>query len=911
MLKFFYRLKKRGGVVLFAVIAFMTLLITMATVAYFSARASYNTVISNYDFSQMYISTTSVSDMIIDALSETSSKAAPNATSGLNYFDGLKASVENMIKEAAKDDSKIGATLVGVSSNIAYADRDDKSKIMEAGANNAIEPGILDAIKTTIKLENVIKNTPSAGVNTYYFSVTTEGYYRNNTIKVQDIIYAEAGAKSPSDDNLFSTFFTGTAQELVGGNISPTSRMVVIDTQKISDNAYFQNKFTVFTGGNTDCAFMGGVKTCGGLYLKKIQNYNIPAPKKDGSGKVTERHDWIIGGDLWLDENITLDLNGNYLYVHGDLYVRNGHTLSAGGIFVEGNIYFLNGDGNIKIEKGTGSLTDASGNALPDGLYVNGDIKKVTDTSTEKVGTSWADGLTTLAGLASPALDPSTMTIAQMIGTINTLVNDMVSQSNLFGTGTGGNTPGVNLATGTVFKINGSTNDSSATGTTFTWADLNTVISEQTDDGKDYIDKFVTTSVDSLLDPKGGVAPVPYPSYSSDTAYSALLQLDFSKVPSTVTYGTAYEIGTVGGKSATITYPDPNTGDDETTKNINNCSNFIIDLPYVSGGYMLQYTNLSGGKIPMDPNAAGGTIRIETPNGPQKDADGNTMYMTEEVTKPDGTTETKFQLDDKGNKIEIPETMPIVLMANFDDGSSTPKDEKGFNAFRWTAAQGGNSGTVTVELVDKDDHSKSAQNFVVFEMGAYDTTTGKYRQYKVEDAGKLECPTYYAKEKEKVGSLNQVNAISALQPGSPEGSDQYKFLKTGSNDVQDGFPSNQRFDYSQYDNSKDLDNKIILVSNKNGKATSFNADGGDSTFCGYLYSPNSSYSCWNDKSSMPLFGGMIVTDYKVKLGSYLYAEPDPRLIAALGNTLKKQGGSGSKTVVETTWHTDTGKNYLG
>ena len=70
MLKFFYRLKRRGGAVLFAVIAIMSLLIAMAITAYFTARSSYQTVVSNYDFSQMYLSAVSVSDMMIEALTQ-------------------------------------------------------------------------------------------------------------------------------------------------------------------------------------------------------------------------------------------------------------------------------------------------------------------------------------------------------------------------------------------------------------------------------------------------------------------------------------------------------------------------------------------------------------------------------------------------------------------------------------------------------------------------------------------------------------------------------------------------------------------------------------------------------------------------------------------------------------------------
>jgi predicted ribosomally synthesized peptide with SipW-like signal peptide len=891
MLKFFYRLKRRGGVVLFAVIAFMTLLITMATVAYFSARASFNTVISNYDFSQMYISTTSVSDMIIDALAEDTSKAGADATKGLNYFKGLKSKIEGMITDTGGDPSKAGATLIGVSNNIAYADRDNVSKIMVDGANNAVEPGVIDAVKTTVKLESIVKDKPSSGINTYYFTITTVGYYRNNTITVQDSIYAEAGVASAKSTPLFSTFFTATGQQLKNGVPSHTTRAVIIDTQQISDNAYFQNEFTVFTGANTDCAFLGGIRTTGGLYLDKVQNYTITAPKKNGSGDVIERHDWIIGGDMYLGSNITLNLNGNDLFVHGDLYINNGHTLTAGNVYVEGNIYFLNGDGNIKIENGTDRIKiikDENGNDKivksgdANGVWVNGNIIKCGGTQKTGSGT-WAEGKATIADLAGK--NQSDLTIADEFAAINGLINTITGNnwSGFLNTGGGGNTPQIS---GGPLRINGSTNNSSTVGTTFNWGDYAVQVDVQDETATEYVDKIQAMTVDNLLDPTvdGGMKRIEYDNYSADEVYSSgrVLTLNFDGIGS-VAKGNRLPIGIVNGEEAYIIYND--------TDNIWNSKDVVIELPYVKGGYMLKYN----GAIPYMGGGGGNvTFKIKTPNGAQLDENGQPMYMTETVEK-DGKQVEQIAKDAKGNPIPVPESMPIVLAANFDDGSGTATDESGFNAFRWTAAQSSNSGMVTVELVDKDDPSKSATGNVVFEMGTYDKD-GKYVAYDPAKAANTEAVTYWAKEKEKVGTLNQVTNISSLQPSTPQGSDQYKFLKSGSNDIQ-----------------SDYDNKIILVSNKNGAKNAFNATGGDSTFCGYLYAPNGSFNAVQDKGTMPLFGGMIVSDYNIKLGSYLYGEPDPGLIAALGTTLHKKGGNNNSnpTTAETTWYTNLGKNYFG
>ncbi|MCR4779667.1 MAG: hypothetical protein K5876_01085, partial [Ruminiclostridium sp.] len=228
MLKFFYRLKKRGGVVLFAVIAFMTLLITMASVAYFTARASFNTVVSNYDFSQMYISTTSVSDMLIEALSQDTSKAGAAVTDNLNYFKDLKIKVDDLISAVTLDPTKINtadATLIGVSGNVSYLDKDNTEKLLQDGSNNAVEPGVLDAVKSTIKIIKVDLNVAElGGRNKYYFTFTTVGYYRNNTITVQDTLYAVAGPKGTKGNKLFTTFFTATGQELSSGVVDETGR---------------------------------------------------------------------------------------------------------------------------------------------------------------------------------------------------------------------------------------------------------------------------------------------------------------------------------------------------------------------------------------------------------------------------------------------------------------------------------------------------------------------------------------------------------------------------------------------------------------------------------------------------------------------------------------------------------------
>ena len=68
MIKRIGKLKQKKGAVLFVVIAIMTLLIAMASTAYYTARGAHNTVVSNYNYSQLYMSAISVADMVSEAV---------------------------------------------------------------------------------------------------------------------------------------------------------------------------------------------------------------------------------------------------------------------------------------------------------------------------------------------------------------------------------------------------------------------------------------------------------------------------------------------------------------------------------------------------------------------------------------------------------------------------------------------------------------------------------------------------------------------------------------------------------------------------------------------------------------------------------------------------------------------------
>lgn len=337
MLKFFYRLKRRGGAVLFAVIAIMSLLIAMAITAYFTARSSYQTVVSNYDFSQMYLSAISVSDMMIEAITQ-DTYVAKSGLTDYNKFDDLKKEVQKLKKTK-------GASLTGTSSNI-YGK--SGNAILAAAAEDPVEPGVLDAVEVEITHQDSKPDATDPGITIYIFEIKTTAYYRDNTITVTDMVLNKAGTSTGSSNATpFSTFFTATGQLLDGTSTQKDhTRVVTIKSHEISDNAYFENDYTVFPSGNNN-DFYGGITATGSVYIDKFIPH-IPAPT------ATSRHDWFVGGDFVVGKNgKDIDLNGNNLYVNKNLVLGgDGATIKAGDIYVMGDLYLCSG-GTVNI---TGNL---------------------------------------------------------------------------------------------------------------------------------------------------------------------------------------------------------------------------------------------------------------------------------------------------------------------------------------------------------------------------------------------------------------------------------------------------------------------------------------------------------------------------------------------------------------------------
>ncbi|MDE7234309.1 MAG: hypothetical protein K2N29_04535 [Ruminiclostridium sp.] len=158
MFRLVYRLKKKHGAVLFAVIAVMALLIAMSTAAYYTARGSYNSVASSYNYSQLYLSAISSADMVTAAImNEAIPSAQGHAVPGssgktTNNFSLIQNKIQtglNAVGDATylKSENLDSVTLDGSTS--------PQTVINALRTVDPVEPGVLDGLTVEIKVIHV------------------------------------------------------------------------------------------------------------------------------------------------------------------------------------------------------------------------------------------------------------------------------------------------------------------------------------------------------------------------------------------------------------------------------------------------------------------------------------------------------------------------------------------------------------------------------------------------------------------------------------------------------------------------------------------------------------------------------------------------------------------------------------
>lgn len=866
-----YRLQKKKGAVLFVVIAMMTLLVIMATTAYMTARSSYKTVVNNYDFSQLYLSAVSVSDMLIGAVTN---DTVDKGSGAKNNFDDLRDAIVDT-------GFSVGSKITAKSSNIT-SDMDSVEKILAGTVNNPVEAGVLDAVEVVITHESRITKDTLTGdekdKNKFYdyYLFTTTAYYRNNTVSIQDRVAREWGQSA--DPTLFDTFFTATGKKLNGDTAEDDlSRCAVIATFDISDDAFFENEYTVFSDDGSGNTFKGGITSAGTVWLDQF-NCDIPDPTDlGGTPPKGTRNDWFIGGSMIFGGNAQQwDIGGNNLYVKGDLILlKNMNTFKAANVYVTGNVIDLSGDSTSKISTN---------------IHVNGAFISDLDVTrgTEKQIKIKQNALNTINNAKNAY--QSTMTEA------GKTPNDLTKNS-YFGKNSdkcgfelqtysagAGKTESYKLyvnneADSNLVKDAQNKKKISNSGT---WDPVTTTVTTEqkkmeSDGYETYLnyDKNVTSAVD------GETTRSNYFSYSaSDTTMANNFDINFAisakdtttkyylngiePPPKTEAELEAYNKLSDAEKKAKDAEEEAKYPSVKVT--VDSAGKATVDLPYVPGGYVLDLN-----------------------------------FSSQKFDKID------YNIDSGDSNSSV---LPIVLKANYNDASSNSSDSRGYNAFNWNVSKDhtGKYGPTTSTQDNRTRVMVDGKGDVFFEMGNY-TPGGEYSKFT---PGKgLATATYVASEQAFVGTKEQFDAIAQeIVNNSTADTPPQK------NSVTIESPSH--FDVlfesaTSSDTLSQYDNKIMLISNKAG-GVSMRTTQQKSVFCGYFYAPFSTYDAYCGSKTTPVCGGMIVSDYITHQSSFVYAEPDPQLIKNLETALPTKTDTSSAK--EDLWYTNdaylgVGSNFLG
>lgn len=894
MFRLVYRLKKKHGAVLFAVIAVMALLIAMSTAAYYTARGSYNTVVSNYNYSQLYLSAISSADMISAAIMNT---PVPSAET-VNDFDTIRTQIRNNLNAINDSIYLKSSNLASVAVNASTS----QQTVIAALANvTPIEAGVLDGLTVEIKVLNVVAD-PSPYVSdvttsgntttttytvkpTFTYGITTTAYYNENTITVQDIISTKkvgtytvtttSGSGNGLPSNFNPNIATGQGQPGLDGKATDPDRSVIVNVTEINGDAAFRNDKTYLgvDGHDVGNKLKGGVISEGSLIIRH----------GDAAVEGTNNN-WYVGQDLVMTHaNGDLDLGSNDLYVGGDFILgANGGAVKARDIYVQGDLYVLDTKSinaeNLHVEGNIYyTVKDENGN------YRNEIFK---DTNIE-----WGGGWTSSDNIKGGISLNSSCNLS-LGGHIYT--DGITMGGNTLGKRQNDITIGQysNLSHGDTHSAGNGIGDYKFTDQTIHEYSVLTA----TSDGSRYEKKPTSGSAkDALIanagmkengDPKSIVEKDVYPNYTADQdAYNNKATIDFGALEpqldannQVIGYRGEYQIGSTG-KYITVEV-DGNS--------IQNAKDINIDIPYVKEGMLLDYTST--------------TEEVVTYWGITKEAytDENGVYHEAEWGKVVNKSTGSGLSGGLGNQNILHynintdpsgESMPIVLAANQSDGN-----------FSWTGDSAAKGADVTVKGNGK----------VTFEMGNLNTETGKYEPFHVGNADKYAIPTYVQK-----GATGQVSVVVGSE-------DQV-------NDI-GGADNFQGIDKSKAQSIEQRSN-VMLVSNKSG--TAFSAIGKSGVFCGYIYAPNGTLAADYDTNGVVInVGSVVISSYEAQAASYQVALPTPddmtAFIGALnGNTgvdwstVNGGGGGGgggstppTSDTSPTTYNsfeswTEIGSNYVG
>ena len=907
-MKRLFRLKRKTGAVLFAVVCVMALLIAMASTAYYTARSAYKSVVSNYNFSQLYLSAISISDMMIDIVNNEPISQA--VTDSSNDFSPLKDAIKSMDTQ--------GAVIHAYSQNIAASDVTDNAAILNSlqSTDSAIS-SVVDGIVVEIELKKVTEDAsqrrtyvdgstlqslvategilegPGGSLSLtfnssahydiytydYTFVLTTNTYYRNSTISVEDIVttrrvkyFESTSTPTPVPPN-FSSFLTATGQGLEADKLPnpayPDNRVVKLSSQQITDDAFFQNARTYFRMTNGSNKFYGGIRSTGSLYLDKMES-DIGEKVE---GDYSTYNDWIIGEDLVLNHNTgTLNLKNNDLFVGRDLVITANTDVTAGDIYIEGDLYLIGQaklhanvhvKGNIYYDMGD-TRSDGSTSAIKwaeiDGE--NGNLSGTPENifNPRKVPSNETGEDYTLSASSSSSVVLSEALLKQykyQLDSEGNYVLDANGNKVVKSSWSANNVPNLSINGTSVYFRDDSTQLIGGNLTNDQGAPISVDVStynpestkvdianrapsednskyayghdelyiEKKDEKGNQIGVFPTDGTTESKEQALGSSHQKYDIYtSSQETYNNTVDIKFSelKQPSTTIDGVEV-IDTSAPYEATFTAAN---GKEITVKTESNnidgedCK-ITVTIPYTEDGYSFSIADF----------------------GVSSEEDGFTMSGNENIKYvfegvPDG------------------ETMPVVLR----DNATVKRGEENIPSFKWQndPSSNGNSAQILT--------SGTGGN-ISFEMANYTTDANgnkTYKPYVVGEYDKFNTVVYEAGAKEFVGSTEQFEKVGIEA------------------DLTDGIVNTLVDPVTKLPLSDDLGNKFALISNANGKLA---VDSGrkNNAFLGYVYAPNGTYD--NDTNggsgTKPVLGGMIVSEYSSQLSDIYYADPTPKLMAEL------------------------------
>lgn len=882
MFRFMYRLKKKHGAVLFAVIAVMALLIAMSTAAYYTARGSYNTVASSYSYSQLYLSAISSADMISAAImNEPLSPAA-----GGNKFDAVQDAVDHHLNPVFQADGTYTVPTDVIylkSANLSALTFDNSTTtedvIQALRSVEPVEAGVLDGL--TIKIgvlsvgapQNIQTSTSSESggvkVETQTFnqrvsySIETTAYYRGDTITVQDIVtnYKDGSrtvttpytlvnipGNNPTFPPLNPNTTTGQGKPDENGNVGSSGRHVLVSVKRLDGNMSFHNEITYIgtQSNNVGNKIDGSLVSDGSMYFSKC---NV---------KVTgEDNHWYIGKDFVTtnDQAGTIDLGQNNLYVggdmilgtqqgvkaeevfvNGDLYVLKQCTIDTKKLHVSGNIYFTeyNADGTLRTEALKNSLDTVSADTgnVNSRLSGNFDLELGGSVIAEgKTQNTWYDW----------GKQEYVSSWSEIAGGQNVKVGDKYSNIK----------DGSNYA-----QIDGASNFDST-------AELENGFTVLERD--DQQDKYLPVHKDgSLLDAiaqntnktigennsLSSGEQIVYPNYTAkEETYKNSLQLDFSgmeELQKTNADGTKTTVGYQ--KSCDVTDANGNIlGTAKIIVNGTDMKDVTVNIPYIKDGFVLTYenTDFMGGDISNN-------AEIKYNIAPDSDT---CMNMYPDLFDVGADIEPTTDSGDGTGK-----TMPIILGANTSGGD-----------FSWKGDDyGSNDGGAYVSV---NDDMK-----VTFEMGNLDTDSNTYQPYDYtkDSQKKLKIPTYQFGTKIAVGSEALIDTMKKEQKFNISKDENNGQMRIGNIVLTDDMIP---------------DNNIMLVSNSTGRA--FQADYDQTVVGGYLYSPGGQLSASNNVNGAVInIGSVVISDYEANHADYHVKLPRPSDMDAFIGPMTNGGAGG-------------------